>query len=183
MQNEFITSGSYDCSMADNQRFLTDGLGQLKAYLHSDEVFWSLGRDPQLTLGNLLLAAASLQAAGSLAAADRQALAEFKQEWRSAWEKKAEKEFASRLRLWSVSLAELAENPSRHASFYATEVRNRVLLQLLAGEVPALRSQLAGVDASLKAHTKPSGFVWDATLETAFPAGEYWFLRVKPEEE
>jgi hypothetical protein len=166
--------------MVDNQRFLSDALEQLKPYLLSDEIFWNLGKDPQLTLGNLLLAAASLRAVGSLQAADQGAIAGFKKEWGSAWEKKAEKEFAARLRLWSAYLAELGESPSRHAGSYATEVRHRVLLQLLAGEASGLGRQLAGVDGSLKSLTAPAAFVWDTALEPAFPKSDYWFLRVKP---
>jgi hypothetical protein len=166
--------------MVDNQRFLTDALSQLKPYLLSNEIFWNLGKDPQLTLGNLLLAAAGLQAAGSLSPADQRAIADFKKEWGSAWEKKAEREFAARLRLWSAYLAELGESPSRHAGSYPTEVRHRVLLQLLAGEASGLSRQLDGVDGSLKSLTSPAAFAWDAALEPAFPKSGYWFLWVKP---
>ena len=71
----------------DNQRFLTDGLQQLPAYLQSDEVFWLMERDPQLTLGNVLLAVATLQAEGKLRPADASALADVRKEWGVAWKK------------------------------------------------------------------------------------------------
>jgi len=166
----------------DNQRFLTDALDQLKPYLLSNEVFWNLGKDPQLTLGNLLLAVASLQAGNALSAADADALAKAKQEWGSAWEKKVEREFATRLRLWSAYLEELGEKPSQHASYYAGQVRHRALLQLLAGESPALSAPLAALDSRLRALTSAAGFVWEAALEQAFSKSEYWFLWVKPNE-
>lgn len=166
----------------DNQRFLSDALEQLKPYLLSHEVFWNLGKDPQLTLGNLLLAVASLQAAGALRPADAGALAAAQREWGSAWEKKAEREFAARLRLWSAYLEDLGEKPSQHASYYAGQVRHRVLLQLLAAELPALSGQLAALDSRLRALTSASGFVWEPGLEPAFPKDDYWFLWVKPNE-
>ncbi len=164
----------------DNQRFLTDGLEQLKAYLQSGEVFWAMDRDPQLTLGNLLLAAANLKAAGSLRREDAAALADARKEWASAWEKKAEREFAARMRQWSNYMAELQDKPRQHAGYYSNEVRARVLLQLLAPEAPGLGKQLAGVDAALKALTQDGDFVWDPTQKEAFPRSDYWFLWVTP---
>lgn len=164
----------------DNQRFLTDGLEQLKTYLQSDELFWPMDRDPQLTLGNLLLAAASLQAEGSLRPAQASALAEAKREWRKTWEKKIEREFTARLRQWTHYLAELANKPKQHALYYASEVRPRVLLQLLAAEVPGAQSKLQELDAALKPLVHPTDFLWDAKLADAFPAPDYWFLRVEP---
>ncbi|MCW5873813.1 MAG: hypothetical protein KIS88_04130 [Anaerolineales bacterium] len=163
----------------DNQRFLTDGLQQLPAYLQSDEVFWPMERDPQLTLGNLLLAAATLDAEGKLRPVDASALANVKKEWGVAWKKKAEREFTARLRQWSHYLAELADNPKQHALYYASEVRPRVLLQLL-GEAPELADKVDALDAALRPLVQPADFLWDAKLADAFPAPEYWFLRVVP---
>lgn len=167
-------------AMASDQRFLSAALEQLKQYLLSNEIFWNLGTDPQLTLGNLLLAEASLKGAGKLSASDSKALAAQKKEWRSAWEKKAEKEFAARLRQWTEYLSELSENPSRHAAYYGTEVRTRALLELLAQESPGSRGQLAAADSQLKALTINDNFVWEAEVKGAFPKSSYWFLYVKP---
>lgn len=164
----------------DNQRFLTDGLQQLPAYLQSDEVFWLMDRDPQLTLGNVLLAAATLQAEGKLRPADASALADVRKEWGVAWKKKAEREFTARLRQWSHYLAELADKPKQHALYYASEVRPRVLLQLLGEEAPELADKVQALDAALKPLVQPADFLWDAKLADAFPAPKYWFLRVTP---
>jgi hypothetical protein len=162
--------------MAADQRFLTDAIPQLKDYLLSNEVFWSLGKDPQLTLGNVLLAQASLDGAE----AEKTAIAAHKKEWHSAWQKKAEKEFGTRLRLWTEYLSELSEKPSRHAGYYASEVRNRVLMELLAGEVPALKSQLAPLDARVKALLSGDDFLWGEELKSKFPKSGYWFLYGNP---
>jgi hypothetical protein len=163
----------------DNKRFLHDAIPQLKDYLLSNDIFWSLGSDPQMTLGNLLLAEKSLKSSGQLPAEDAKQIAEHKKEWRTAWEKKAEKEFNSRLRQWGQYLAELGEHPSRHAAHYKSDVRLRVLLELLAGEVAGLGDHLTNLDGLLKKHTVSGDFVWDADLESEFSKGKYWFLYVK----
>lgn len=159
-------------------RWLQAAVPQLKDYLLSNEIFWNIGSDPQLTLGNLLLAEAQVKASGG----DKNLLVEIaakKKEWHSAWQKKAKREFASRLRQWTQHLAELSENPSRYASQYKTEVRVRTLLELLAGEAPGLSSQLTALDSKLKALTASGDFVWGADAEGAFPKSKYWFLWVK----
>jgi len=160
--------------------FLQAGLGQLKDYLLSNEIFWNVGGSQQLTLGNLLLAKEFLEGAGELPAADAKQLAALKKEWRSAWEKKAEKEFASRLRQWANFLGELGEQREPSTAYYATEARLRALLELLAGETPGLRGQLAAPDSQLKALTESGDFVWGDESKAAFPKGKYWFLWVKP---
>jgi hypothetical protein len=164
---------------SQDARLIRDGLPQLKDYLLSNEIFWNLGSDPQLTLGNLLLAEKSLQANGQLAAEDARQINDYKKEWRTAWEKKAEKEFNSRLRLWGQYLDELGENPGRHGAHYRSDVRNRVLLELLASEAPGLSGHLSNFDSLLKKLTVSGDFVWDSLLESTFPKGKFWFLYVK----
>lgn len=160
-------------------RWLQTAVPQLKDYLLSNGIFWNVGSDPQLTLGNLLLAEAQVKASGT---GDRKLLAEIaaqKKEWQAAWQNKAKREFASRLRQWTQYLAELAEHPSRHAEQYKTEVRVRTLLELLTGEAPGLSSQLTAPDSQLKALTTSGDFVWEKGAYTVFSKGKYWFLWVK----
>jgi hypothetical protein len=160
--------------------FLRDGLSQLKDYLLSDEIFWNVGGSQQLTLGNLLLAKEFLEGVNELPAAEAKQLAALKKEWRAAWESKAEKEFASRLRQWANFLGELGEQRGPSIAYYATEARLRALLELLAGEAPGLRGKLAAPDSQLKALTESGDFVWGDESKAAFPKGECWFLWVKP---
>ena len=173
--------------MTSETHWLQAAVPQLKDYLLSNEIFWNIGSDPQLTLGNLLLAEAQVKASGG---DERKLLAEIsaqKKEWQAAWENKAKREFASRLRQWTQYLAELSEHPSRgvyterseRAAQYKTEVRVRTLLELLAGEAPGLSSQLTAFDSKLKGLTTSGDFVWGADTEGAFPKGKYWFLWVK----
>jgi uncharacterized protein YukE len=173
---------------SQNLQFLKAGLEELKDYLLSSELFWNASLPanyPQLTLGNLLLAAAEVQAAGEFLATERSQrqllldeLARQKIEWRSAWERKAQKEFGSRLRQWAQYIDELGENVNRTPAHYKTDVRVRVLLELLAPEAPALRGQLASSDARLKRLVADGGFIWDEEVKGAFSKSKYWFLWV-----
>jgi hypothetical protein len=161
-----------------NLHWLQAAVPQLKDCLLSNEIFWNIGTDPQLTLGNLLFAEAQAKASGG----DKNLFNEIsalKKEWHSAWQQKAKREFASRLRQWTQYLAELSEHPSRYAAQYKTEMRVRTLLELLAGEVPGLSSQLMAADSKLKALTTSGDFVWSKDDEAAFPKGKYWFLWAK----
>lgn len=174
---------------SQNLHFLKAGLEQLKDYLLSTEVFWNISLPanyPQFTLGNLLLAAAEVQAAsGSMAADSAQwrelltNLAKQKKEWRTNWERKAQKEFGARLRQWVQYVDELADSRNRVPAHYKTDVRVRALLELLAAEAPALRGQLASPDARLKRLVGDGEFIWDEEVKSAFPKSKYWFLWVK----
>jgi hypothetical protein len=165
--------------MANDQRFLTDAIPQLKDYLLTNDVYWATGGDMQLTLGNLLMAEANLKAEGKLSAEDSKAIASVKKEWGTAWKKKAEREFAARLRQWHHYVGELSDDPDRHGAYYRNEVRARALLELLAEEAPGVSGQLSAADSMLKALTESADFIWDDELKGAYPKGKYWFLYAK----
>jgi hypothetical protein len=165
--------------MANDQRFLSDAIPQLKDYLLTNEIYWGSGGDTQLTLGNLLMAEANLKAAGKLSNEDGKAIAAAKKEWGTAWKKKAEREFGARLRQWNNYVAELSEDAERHGAYYRSEVRARALLELLADEAPGVSGQLAAADSRLKALTTSGDFIWDDALKGAYSKGKYWFLYAK----
>jgi hypothetical protein len=166
--------------MSSDRQWLHSAIPQLKDYLLSKEIFWNVGSDPQLTLGNLLLAEVKIKAAGGGFTLQNE-IAAIKKEWHSAWQQKAKREFSSRLRQWTQYLAELSAHPSRFAAQYKVEVRVRTLLELLADEAPELYNQLTALDSKLKTLTMSGDFIWGSELEAAFLKGKYWFLwaRVK----
>lgn len=166
-------------SISSQTSFLREAIPQLEDYLLSNEIFWNAGSGQQLTLGNVLLAKEYLEGIGEFNDPEAKQLAAIKAEWRSAWEKKAEREFGARLRQWTQYLQELAEHPDRHASYYCTEVRVRMLLELLAQETPSARSQLATTDSRLRGLSTAGDFVWGKGAEKAFSKSKYWFLWVK----
>ena len=102
-------------------------------------------------------------------------------------EKKAAQEFASRFRQWRIYVDEIKNNPETNAVFYKSEVRVRVLLELLKDQVgsepPAELDLLPQVDTRLRAMFEPGDFQWEADLEPGFDRGTYWFLYGHPREE
>ena len=175
-------------------RFLRAGLEQLKDYLLSNELFWNLGLPanyPQFTLGNLLLSAAQLGAATGLSAAQNSErkglladLEKQKKQWRSAWESKAQREFASRLQQWGQYLDELGQSPGQQDGYFKSEARQRALLEILSEDLPAsehlLKGELTLLDQRLRRYIEDGDFIWDETVKKGFPKGRYWFLYARP---
>jgi hypothetical protein len=179
-------------------RYLKAGAAELKSYLLSKELFWPLGLPapsgeppyPRLTLGNMLLSLARLQARRQAGGLDDSQESEFTrlgndidalhQEWRTAWETKAGREFSSRMRPWKDYLAEIAEAPSSHAGYYSSQVRLRVILEILkeqlGSQLPAEVGLLPKLDTRLRAVFTTGTFLWDAELTLGFPEQQYWFL-------
>ena len=184
-------------------KYLQAGLDELKNYLLSKELFWPLGLPtpsgqspyPKMTLGNLLLFNAELQAhhtSGSLNAAQSSALQKVEallestqQKWQVAWQEKTTWEFRSRLRQWSHYLNDLNREAENHRPYYATEVRLRAMLDLLAATLasaPPVSASLPMLDSQLKTLLPPGDFVWNQQLAAGFPSEQYWYLYREIEE-
>jgi hypothetical protein len=174
--------------------YLRAGLAALENYLLSKELYWALGAGapsgepayPPLTLGGLLLALARLHAR-PLSMVERDQLARMEEQiddvrsrWRVAWERKAAQDFRARLNLWRNFLEDYRQNPGADADRYAYEVRNRIMLHLLAPEAsdipPAETELLAGLDQLLRAVLVPGDFIWEKELAPGFPRNTYWYL-------
>jgi len=177
-------------------RYWQAALDALVTYLQSPELFWKLDvapplgepAYPPLTVGNLLLARQRLQRPLPPALdAQRQTLEHRFQnlvrEWRASWQRKAAKELEMRARLWAQYIEECVQSRAE-SSFYATEVRNRVLADLLQVEggahLPAAADLLAHADQRLRARFEPGTFVWDEDLRPAFPRERFWYLYGRP---
>jgi len=175
--------------------YAATGLAALKDYLLTKELFWPISLSaagqgsiyPKLTAGNLLLTFARLHAYGRSRTLDAGQQSELtrlerefdalKRKWQVAWEEKANREFTSRLRQWSHYLNEFTLNPDAQSPYYRSEVRLRVLLELLKddlGEVP--QEGLPVLDESLRAQFTEGDFLWDEFLADGFPLDKYWYL-------
>ena len=100
-----------------------------------------------------------------------------KRKWQVAWEEKANREFTSRLRQWSHYLNEFTLNPDAQAPYFRSEVRLRVLLELLKDDLgEVLKEDLSVLDESLRAQFTKGDFIWDEDLADGFPQDQYWFL-------
>ena len=174
--------------------YLRVALTMLDDYLLSNDLYWSIGTSPpsgkpaypSLTLGGLLLTQARAHAHPSpgklieqIALADEQ-LNAVRGRWRSAWGRKAARDYHARLNLWRDFLEEYRQNPEANLDRYAYEVRRRVMLGLLdkeADEIPQAEVELlAGLDRLLRIVLIPGGFVWQKELASGFPEEPYWYL-------
>lgn len=166
----------------------------LEEYLLSSQLYYPLGGSPkkrsgqgllQLTIGNLLVTLARLQAipwsgeeANRLSQFQDQ-VAEIQQRWKSNWISKAEKEFPVRLNLWKNCIQDWAAGEEHTLTGYRHQVRWRVILHLLSDE-PSMRyhedNLLTGLDSRLKYISSPGPFVWEQELQAGFPEEIYWYL-------
>jgi hypothetical protein len=166
-------------STVQDIQFLTKSLPQMQDYLLSNELYWPLSNSlPRLTIGSVLLSLACLDVTRpDNARKFRAELEPTRTRWRTAWEKKAAREMANRLQLWSQYLSDYRHAPESAGS-YSTEVRGRAILQLLLPELPdpSEKMALAELDAVLKTRLVSGKFVWETGLQAAFPTTDFWFL-------
>jgi hypothetical protein len=182
-----MTDQNFDLS------YLSAGLEELEPYLLSKELFWNVTTPPhlhvfpKLTIGNILLALANLDGmskSGQLSPQDKTEYARLErniealhQKWAVAWGNKANHEYESRLRQWLHYLNELNDDPENNAPYYSTEVRNRVLLELLKESSPeSAEPDLASLDTVLRAKLTDGKFVWDKEVQPGYPEKDFWFL-------
>lgn len=178
--------------------YLASAVEVLKTYLLSNELYWLIRLQPPsgkpayplMTPGNLLLFRTKLQGrseSGSLNSADKPTYLKLEerfddliQAWRSAWDKKVAKEFKSRFNQWKIILDEMSNDPGNRDGYYKSEVRARVLLELLAqnfrGRKPAELDLLSTLDQKLQVMTKDAKFLWEDELMGVFGRETYWFL-------
>ncbi|MDT8897753.1 hypothetical protein QYE77_05695 [Thermanaerothrix sp. 4228-RoL] len=180
--------------------FFQAAVPELEDYLLSPVLFWPLNLRigypipedlNRLTLGNLLLAQARLNAHPwpepqhrQLAQLTQQ-VQQIREHWRANWQKKAAQEIPTRLNLWKQALAEaLDPSATPSSTMWAYQVRHRAILHFLFLEIPAIepshREALAALDQRLRS-TKPlNGFLWEPELQAAFPPETFWFLYIMP---
>lgn len=180
----------------DDLNFLKAALPDLQSYVLSTDVFWPLRlpltmpgtkQSIQLTIGSLQLSLTRLSVLPL--SAEQQAELEslrvgiegVREEWRANWAQKATREHTSRLHLWQQYLRELRGEPRQQSAYYANEVRQRTIMQLLASEMldgvsAKEEEQLHMLDSILRGLTEPGVFVWEAEAAPAFSQDTFWYL-------
>lgn len=174
--------------------YLHAAVDELEAYLLSDDLFWPINAAPpaggqpfpRLTLGGLALA--QKRAAGLSSNRDEVWQVEqidrridvMHHKWRLRWDEKAQREITSRLTQWKNYLQEYRQGPERQVDFYPYEIRWRVMVELLEGQVESLKEHevemRSGLDLMLKAVFIPGEFIWEPSLMAAFPTEPFWYL-------
>jgi len=179
----------------DDLYFLQYGLEELENYLLAKDLFWPVmirpikksRAYPKLTLGNLLLALQRLEALSlgkTLTPEEQTRHIQIKREietiqsrWLVAWEGKAAHEYQSRHRQWTELLREIYQDRQRQAPYYSSDIRPRVLLELLKNHAPADElPEIQYLDTTLRAIFDPGDFIWDQELRPGFPQDPFWFL-------
>lgn len=182
----------------DDQGYIRAAAQELEAYLLSSVLFWPLtgpkgavlkGDSSQLTPGNLLLSLKRSRArAGSmdLSAMDPEQVVHIehlRSQWRSNWQKKAGQELDHRLTLWKNYLNNLVGTPHHLRGDFQSNVRQRVIVELLRIDLnpadQAQATQLAALDDQLRAISQPGPFIWDDAVMPGFSDGSFWFLYIQ----
>lgn len=184
-------------SIEYNLDLLEAMLDEIEEFLLSADIFWPLAKRPKpdfppyprLSSGGLLLT--QDESLAQVAHMNRnQEIRHTKlrrqwdailYKWRSAVERKSEREMGMRLNLWRAYLSDLEEG--RAAQFdYNREVRNRVQftrLRTLAGESRVtleLADKMRQQDVRLLSLTISCEFIWDDLLREIYPLEQYGFL-------
>lgn len=179
-------------------KFFQIGLGEIKDYILSEDLFWQLSINPPknkpeyplLTLGNLLLFQTKLmarQANGKLdkeqittLSASNNGLLQIHKEWQAAWENKAIKEIAARLHQWKKYIVKIGGDDQGVRVNYRSEVKLRVILELLLDSLKSKHPDelgiLLGLDDRLQSRLSPHDFIWQKELEAGFPDEKFWYL-------
>jgi hypothetical protein len=174
-----------------------EGVEQLKEYLLSTQLYWPVKASiagakvapvSSLTPGNLLLSLQRLQAlpldenSTAELAVIKATFEQVHKQWSASWARKAEQEFAARLKTWQDYLQELSEPARKQARDYHNQARVRCILELLltqTGHGEANRKEaLAGMDVRLRQVSAPGEFIWELEVEGAFSPGPFWFLYI-----
>jgi hypothetical protein len=170
----------------------------LKAYLLSDQLYWSLDEIgpitypfPKGTLGGLFLRLRRLESFKENLAPNQYqhlvtlqaTMAQQLRQWTVQSENKAVLEIEARLQNWLAYLEDLVDNPRRYGPEYPTQVEGRTIIELLldfAGDRQDVRIRLDGFDQQLRGMVVEDTFVWNESLVSAFPPNLFWWLYVSP---
>jgi hypothetical protein len=166
----------------------------LPDYLTQDELYYPLNNPdwPRLTLGGFLLRLRLVEAAynrldDSQREAVQRILVQFNevvQEYKTHLLARLHAEFQARLRQWEHYLQELENDPAEHADFYASEVENRLVLQLLddflaSSQVSAANpdaARLVTLDRHLADHWQHGDFILPGEVQSAYTGADDWWL-------
>lgn len=180
--------------------FLQAAAPEFEQYLLSPEIYWHLqsprgqGPLPLLSLGGLVLAMARLDAVKP-SLPDPQSrteerstsqVSDLRARWASVVARKIAAEASRHLNLWRSYLQDLKESPYSALDRYPQDVRERVLLALLASQPEATlldathHRAVAGLDQELRMRFREGEFLWDSRLQSAFPRSGFWFLYGEP---
>ena len=183
---------------------LKNMIASLPTYLKGDQLYGSVGggfftggRNPNLTIGGILLRVRRLYALQTrLTDSQLQTLQQAQhahqataQQHAERYRARLEREAHSRLDAIVPFFKECQQTPAQCRSIYLPEVLRRTITQEILTHlsqdqsIPTELSQkVALVDRRLRGVIRPSEFVWDATLAEVYPAEAFWWMYMRPRE-
>ncbi|MEZ4709023.1 MAG: hypothetical protein R3A44_17585 [Caldilineaceae bacterium] len=173
---------------------------ELERYLTQDELYWTLivrvdGRERsiKMTGGDLLTRLHRLQQVrDELSGWQNERLDEAQKRvnemshaLRTRFHQRLQREAKARLSSLRWFLEDCPADLARGRVEFPFEMRNRQrieeIMKVLGPELDGeLKSQLDSIDQQIRSITRPIEFIWDQSLETAFPREPYWYLYVGP---
>ncbi len=169
---------------------------ELETYIVNDDLYRTVivrtpRGDEKLTMtgGDLLSRLHRLQSERDLLTPEQQATLDEVQSKADAtiyslntrFNQRLERELKARLDSLRWFLDECGEDRRRCQTNYPFEIRNRQrieeILKRIGDDLPeALSDQLRTIDRRLEQGTTGQNFVWDSSLQDAFPTDPYWYL-------
>lgn len=187
-----------DEKLAQDLAILQEMANQMKDYLKSDTLFWSMQYSdmPQLTLGGYWLRQHRLMSLHTLLSSEQQAQlsAAIKtfdtavSDWVVRTEQRAHTELEVRIRLWGEYLRDLFGSKSIGVTSYGARVEVRAMMAALIDQLQqppytlkiSLLELILQEDKGLRARWQDGPFVWPKAWQTAYPKPEFWWLYGRP---
>ncbi|MCP4420666.1 MAG: hypothetical protein GY805_29005, partial [Chloroflexi bacterium] len=109
-------------------------------------------------------------------------------DWVVRTEQRANKELATRIRLWGEYLRDVQAGRSADIATYPAQVEQRAIMAALLNvlrERPyflddGLLPKITLQDKGLRARWQSGAFVWPSDWQIAYPEDEYWWLYGRP---
>ena len=178
--------------LAHDLQALAAMASNLTPYLYEDELYGFLARDlPHLTLGGLLLRLHRLSCLANTLDTEQQRIVQdarlnFEAEraqWAVHFDKKLQREIATRLMTCEQFLLEYTENPRALAAGYPAQAEKRTIIthlhdaaleQEVWSEEAARR--LITIDQRLRRSFQAGNFISDPRLAACYPPEQFWWM-------
>ena len=176
-------------------------LNDFVPFIQSDVVFWQLSdsgpflnRYPKLTVAGTLFCKHKLETVdGQLDHKIQKekrklilCLNEHLSKWHANVKRKTYVEILGRLRSWEMYIVECLEDANDCSQHYLEEVYGRVYIQLLLDvldktkETHTILARINKCDTNLYRVFRKGSFLWDSSLQVAFPVTNQWYLYGRP---
>lgn len=177
--------------------YIKAAIDEFESFLFSNEIYWLISIEksdqvssnfqPRLSAGRLNVAVFLLTffserdaKIDQLVSPSLEKVNFLQEKWKSNWIKKSSLEFSVRLRQWESYLNEMRKRSISQAE-YNNQIEVRLILGLLSNDASNQQDQLSSVslesvDRMLKLVTSSGKFVWEESIEAAFPQVRFWYL-------